>query len=237
MIAMKFFAPVIIIILSFSLTKVFSQNCKVLKAEINGTYTGECKKGKANGNGKATGTDSYNGNFVTGLPHGKGTYTWANGNVYNGEFLNGKKEGKGILVIKRENLKDSTVEGFWENDKYVGKTGGPWRLIYKSKLINEVEVEKKNDKFHRITFVITNTSGGAKDIEGGEMERLKVDEVQAITGQFGRLSHNDIHAKKTESYIDDINFPIRMKVIIGSEEIEFEFKEEASYIISLRINI
>ena len=170
--ARKLLAPATLITLSFSLTKVSSQNCKVLKAEINGSYTGECKKGKANGKGKAVGTDSYDGDFVAGLPHGKGTYTWPNGNVFNGEFLNGKKEGKGILVVKRENLKDSTIEGFWENDKYVGKAGAPWRMIYKSKLINEVEVEKKNDKFHRITFVITNTSGGAKDIEGGEMERL-----------------------------------------------------------------
>ena len=235
--AFKLFTPVILVALSFSPAKIFSQTCKVLKAEICGIYTGECKKGKAAGKGKATGTDSYDGDFVAGLPHGKGTYTWANGNVFNGEFLNGKKEGKGILVIKRENLKDSTVEGYWENDRYIGKTGAPWRMIYKSKLINEVEVEKKNDKFHRITFVITNTSGGAKDIEGGEMERLKVDEVQAITGQFGRLSHNDMHAKKTESYIDDINFPFRFKAMIGSEEIEFELREEASYVISLRINI
>ncbi len=235
--ALTLFTPVILLALFLSTTKIFSQNCKVLKAEISGNYTGGCKKGKASGKGKATGTDSYDGDFVAGLPHGKGTYTWANGNVFNGDFLNGKKEGKGILVIKRENLKDSTVEGFWENDKYIGRNGAPWRLIYKSKLINEVEVEKKGDKYHRITFVIINTSGGAKDIEGGEMERLKVDEVQAITGQFGRLGHNDIHAKKTESYIDDINFPFRFKAMIGSEEIEFEFREEASYVISLRINI
>lgn len=235
--AFTLFTPVILVALSLSPAKIFSQNCKVLKAEISGIYTGECKKGKAAGKGKAIGTDSYDGDFVAGLPHGRGTYTWANGNVFNGEFLNGKKEGKGILVIKRENLKDSTVEGYWENDRYIGKTGAPWRMIYKSKLINEVEVEKKNDKFHRITFVITNTSGGAQDVTGEEMERLKVDEVQAITGQFGRLSHNDIHAKKTESYIDDINFPFRFKAMIGSEEIEFEFREEASYVISLRINI
>ena len=34
---------------------------------LKGTYTGECKKGKANGRGKAVGTDTYEGFFKTGL--------------------------------------------------------------------------------------------------------------------------------------------------------------------------
>jgi len=33
---------------------------------IKGTYTGDCKKGKASGKGKAIGTDTYKGDFKTG---------------------------------------------------------------------------------------------------------------------------------------------------------------------------
>lgn len=33
---------------------------------------------------------------MNGKPHGKGVYTWANGEVYEGEWVNGLKEGQGI---------------------------------------------------------------------------------------------------------------------------------------------
>ena len=75
-------------------TNVLAQ-CEVKLDEIKGTYEGGCKKGKAEGSGKAVGTDTYEGEFKKGLPHGEGTYTWANGNVFRGLFKKGKKEGKG----------------------------------------------------------------------------------------------------------------------------------------------
>ena len=62
---------------------VFAQ-CEVIPDDIKGTYDGECKKGKANGFGKAVGTDTYEGEFKKGFPHGKGTYTWGNGNIFTG---------------------------------------------------------------------------------------------------------------------------------------------------------
>ena len=42
---------------------VKAQNCKVLMSSIAGTYEGGCEKDKANGRGKSSGTDSYEGNF------------------------------------------------------------------------------------------------------------------------------------------------------------------------------
>ena len=84
--------------------------------------------------------------------------------------------------------------------------------------------------------MITNTSGGSKLVEGDEMPRLKVDEVIPQRGNFGRLFVNDIHAKKTESLIEDINFPFRFRAIIGTEEVEMEFVRPGNYIVTLRIN-
>ena len=43
-------------------TNVFAQ-CEVLLNDIKGTYDGNCKKGKADGFGKAVGTDTYEGEF------------------------------------------------------------------------------------------------------------------------------------------------------------------------------
>ena len=215
---------------------VTAQDCLVDIESLKGTYTGECKKGKANGKGKAAGIDRYEGDFKAGLPDGTGTYRWSNGNEFTGEFVKGLKQGKGKLTWKRDNNKDSVITGFWKKDVYAGLYEFSYTIISKSKMVTETEVEYKKDDFNRITFFITNTSGGAGMVEGNEMPKLKVDEVHAMTGAYGRLTVNDNHVKKTESIIDDVRFPFRMKAIIGNEEVEIEFREAGSYTISLRIN-
>src|SRR5437868_10788313 len=82
------------------LTSLFSQDCAVEKESLKGIYTGDCKNGKANGNGKSVGTDTYEGDFKSGLPDGRGTYVWINGNQYTGKFVKGLKEGKGLIALK-----------------------------------------------------------------------------------------------------------------------------------------
>ena len=94
--------------------------CKVLMSGISGTYSGECKKGLANGNGVAQGTDHYEGHFTKGLPDGQGTYTWPNGSCFQGEWLKGFKNGIGKMVY-RTLTGDSIVTGYWEKDNYKGK--------------------------------------------------------------------------------------------------------------------
>ena len=37
------------------------ETCKVLQTSIEGTYTGDCAGGKANGKGKSVGIDRYDG--------------------------------------------------------------------------------------------------------------------------------------------------------------------------------
>ena len=72
-------------------------DCKVLLDSLKGSYDGDCKSGKASGNGKAVGINSYEGEFKNGLPEGKGKYTWSNGDYYYGSWKKGQKEGKGEL--------------------------------------------------------------------------------------------------------------------------------------------
>lgn len=203
---------------------------------LKGTYTGDCKKGKANGKGKAVGMDTYEGTFKSGLPDGEGIYTWSNGNRYNGQFAGGMKEGYGTMLYKRVNAKDSIVEGHWIKDIYAGRGENPYRLIYKSKMVNDLEVEYKNDGFSKITFFITNTSGGSLAVDGEETSRMKVDEVDLLSGTYERLFVNNNHAKKTESILEDVVYPIRFKAIIGEEQVEMEFKKPGSYVITLRVN-
>jgi hypothetical protein len=215
---------------------VFAQDCVVEKESLKGSYSGDCRNGKANGKGKAVGTDSYEGEFKSGQPEGDGTYTWDNGNRYTGKFVKGLRDGKGTMFYKRTNAPDSIVEGFWKKDAYVGKYEKPYVVYFRSKSVTEVQVESKKNSFKQITFFVTNTSGGGTSVDGGEIPKMKVDDIELTRGSYGRTLANSDHVKKTEMILYDVVFPIRMKVTIGSEQVEIEFNEEASYNVNVRIN-
>jgi len=101
--------------------QLFAQSeCKVLLKDLQGTYTGDCKKGLAHGEGTAKGKDTYSGEWKKGLPNGHGKYTWATGETYEGEWSKGMKNGYGVYQFKYKN-KDTLVEGIWKNDIYQGK--------------------------------------------------------------------------------------------------------------------
>jgi hypothetical protein len=102
--------------LLFNPVKAQLSTCKVVMPSISGTYSGGCKRGLAHGKGTAQGIDFYEGQFVKGLPSGKGTYKWKDGPYYEGEWKNGVREGKGKMVYQ-----DSLVTGYWKNDKYIGE--------------------------------------------------------------------------------------------------------------------
>ena len=87
-------------------------NCKVLVEALKGSYTGDCKDGKANGQGKAVGSDTYEGEFKLGLPEGSGTYIWADKSVYAGYMKKGLMDGSGELTYRMPSGKDSVVTGF-----------------------------------------------------------------------------------------------------------------------------
>jgi hypothetical protein len=116
----------------FATVSMIAQNCEVDKETLKGSYTGDCKKGKAHGKGKAIGIDTYEGEFKNGLPDGIGIYTWGNNNIYNGAFSKGLKEGKGKMILKLSDSKDSTIEGFWKKDSYIGRNEKPWVVYSKS---------------------------------------------------------------------------------------------------------
>ena len=129
----------------FSGSIIYAQNdCKVLKPELSGSYTGGCKKGLAHGKGLAVGIDSYEGRFSKGLPNGSGTYRWADGAVYKGGWSKGNRDGKGSMIYPTDGL-DSVVTGFWKNDKYIGKEIIPQFRVTKNQGINRYSIRKINE--------------------------------------------------------------------------------------------
>ncbi len=119
----------IIFILQSSL--LFAQgDCKVLVPDLQGTYIGKCKKGLAQGKGKAVGKDSYEGSFRKGYPHGEGVYKWHTGEIYDGRWKMGERDGEGVYTYQ-VNGRDTIQQGIWENDKYIGFKPIPPKVIHK----------------------------------------------------------------------------------------------------------
>lgn len=133
----------IIFLMTLAISISYSQeeNCKVLKPELALNYTGKCKKGLADGKGIATGTDTYEGMFKSGLPHGYGLYKYADGAVYEGNFKNGMKNGIGKLTFINLD-KDSTFTGIWADDKLVKKTLPPQYKIVRTSNVQRYSVQK-----------------------------------------------------------------------------------------------
>jgi hypothetical protein len=91
-----------------STTQVHHTGCYVADSALWGRYTGPCKNKKADGKGVAVGRDRYEGSFVQGVMHGKGTNYWSDGDRYTGEFRNGKAHGKGAFISRSGEKKSGT---------------------------------------------------------------------------------------------------------------------------------
>lgn len=221
-----------LLLLSFC---VYSQTCEVDRASLKGTYTGDCKKNKAHGKGKAIGIDTYEGDFKNGLPDGQGTYTWSNKTVFEGKYVKGLREGKGIMTFKKEGRQDSIIEGYWKKDAYIGQHEKPWLVHSKTGSVRNVEVEFTPDKLYRVKVIITNTTGGVTGL-GGQMPQYKVDNLVLLKGSYQRQNSLESHYKSTETTFLDVLFPFRVKLQMQKEEVELELFEEGSYIVTISIN-
>jgi hypothetical protein len=139
-------------------------NCKVLKPEIATTYSGECKKGLANGNGVAAGTDKYDGKFKDGLPQGNGTYQYANGDVYVGDFKEGMRSGNGKFTFRFLG-RDSTYLGMWKEDKLVKKIVPAAYLVSQKQNLQRYTVQKVKAG-NRVMFSFMQNGGNNRSVSG-----------------------------------------------------------------------
>jgi len=135
--------------ISVSIVMAQKQDCEVRQIGISKEYNGECKKGLAHGSGVASGElGTYNGNFTKGLPSGNGKMEYVNGQSYDGEWKLGLKNGKGVMTIS----KDSTLIGFWKEDKYIGEYEYPYKILSTYGSIR-VSIRKVGDDGNKIDLV------------------------------------------------------------------------------------
>ncbi len=165
--------------------------CKVIVPNLSGTYQGGCKKGLASGNGVAQGIDRYEGKFVRGLPDGKGTYTWASGEIYEGEWKNGLREGRGEMVYR-----DSVVSGYWSEDKYVGK-----KLIPPYRIITSMSVSRAT-----ITQTIGTIDGVIIRIMRGGTDNPAIEDFTLAYDSGSEYRNGNYYG------IQNTRFPLTVKV-------------------------
>lgn len=191
--------------------KVLAQSkCTVLLESISGTYEGDCKKGKAHGNGKAIGTDTYAGAFKKGQPDGFGIYTWANGNIYSGEWKKGKKEGKGELVFAEGANKEKMV-GYWSDDEYIGTEKYPYKLMSNSSKVTKVNFKRLGGEENKIIVylnVLQKSEGSPKF------------NVQVTEGQFGR-----VQTLSRSGEILNVSYPFRGRISFTGSGAKGEFAD------------
>ncbi|MFY9151621.1 MAG: hypothetical protein WAO52_06395 [Prolixibacteraceae bacterium] len=171
------------------------QNCKVLKPEIAAKYTGECKKGLANGKGIAEGTDLYDGKFKNGLPHGKGLYRYANGEIYEGDFKNGMKDGNGKFSFKYLG-KDSSYSAVWKEGHFIKKITPPPYQIIQSLYVARSTVMKVGEG-NRIMFTFMQNG---------------TDNYSITDLSFAGNAGTSLNIGRDQGY-DNISFPFTCKVM------------------------
>lgn len=214
---------------------VRSQECLVLADSLQGKYTGECKNGKAEGQGKAEGSDSYEGEFKAGLPHGVGKYSWRNGNSYTGKWQKGNREGKGIMVYKINNNQDSIVEGFWKKDKFLSLYERPYKLISNTVHITSIAAKKLTDKYNQLEIVVDSETGKQVTSYGGENAAPQLTDITIINGAYVRLVKNPNLGKKISYTLEDVTFPFRAIFTIGNDALEIEFFEAGKWSLDMRL--
>ncbi|HUP93452.1 MAG TPA: hypothetical protein VM164_01000 [Burkholderiales bacterium] len=102
--------------------------CKVLDPELQGSFTGACKDGFAEGPGEARGTAYYRGEFQAGRKHGRGIKSWpSSGDRYEGDFVDDRKEGTGTYSWgRRSPSPGEKYTGQWLKDRRHGEGTYEW---------------------------------------------------------------------------------------------------------------
>lgn len=226
----------IFIALLFTSQILLAQNapCSVLLDSIKGSYVGDCKNGKADGDGKSAGTDTYEGSFKNGLPDGKGKYTWKNGDYYFGGWKKGFKEGKGELHLPVNGI-DSVIYGYWKKDMYKGQYENPYVIHNSSSDVGRVEVTKiSNAKISSITLNVESLVGGGSIFSSG-VQLTVMTSLEVTRGSYMSKSTNTL-TNKTITTFQGVIFPFRARCSFGASMFEIEIFQEGDWNINLPIN-
>jgi hypothetical protein len=210
-------------------------DCKVMTDPLKGTYEGACEGGKANGQGKATGIDSYEGWFVNGYPEGKGMYTWKDGHYYVGQFKKGKLNGMGDMYFESAGGNDSIITGYWEKDKYKGLYEKPYIVHNTTTDIARVGVSKVSDKASNISVTVTDLRSNFGLYNNSLTTTTVMTSHTIIQGIFMNKTVNTLTNSQITTF-KDVSFPFRATFYFGNSSVDIELLEPGDWAIEVPIN-
>lgn len=236
------------ILFILSSVNLLAQPCSVNVDSLKGQYIGDCKKGKANGKGTATGVDTYTGEFKNGYPDGYGKYTWKNGSRYDGYWKSGLFDGQGTLFNTRDTTKADSVgviKGFWKKGKYVGHYEHPYSLTLLTNGITDFSIRKSGNENSEITLYVKSTTAGGADLATNFLPKIVLSNIQLYEGRFEEQQNDESYSNTTNKYIlKKITFPFyavfSFKLSASAwtnrtEQISVKISENNSYIIQLNM--
>ncbi|MFZ4056508.1 MAG: hypothetical protein ACOYKE_00145 [Ferruginibacter sp.] len=219
-----------------------AQECFVGVEALKGTYSGDCKKGKANGIGTAIGIDTFIGHFKNGYPNGQGKYTWKNGDVYEGSWKNGVFEGYGIFI--QQSTPDSITKfaGYWEKGKYKGDFEHPYMVSFLTNNFSDFNIRKQDELKSQISFTIKNSTAGGSAIDNPVLPKCMLTDIQIITGNFeDKLTDTSTHIA-SRYILRKVIFPftaiLTFEIVgkkISVERAKLEINEKGNWLIYVNI--
>ena len=226
----------ILLLISFIIKSASSQSidCKVLLDSLKGTYEGGCVNGKANGQGKAVGINSYEGEFKNGLPEGTGKYTCGSGDYYYGSWKKGLKDGKGELHLF-EDGKETLITGYWKKDNYRGEYENAYVINNVTPEIGRVQISKVGNNERVLAITVENLVGGGSLNSSKFQTSTTMTAHQITRGSYVSKSTSTLTNREVTTF-RGIIFPFRAIFNFGTSMIDIEIFEEGGWDVFIPIN-
>ena len=202
------FLPLMSLLLFTSANQLLAQDCKVLEPNLEGVYTGDCK-------------------------NGKGEMTDDQGILFKGNFKKGKRDGEGILY-----LKDSTQNGFWKNDKYIGLYESPYKVVNKTFMVSSLSVTYDNPNTsnnNTIELNVESVSGGNYSVLQGEIPKPVLKESIFHKGSYLQMISVTNEQKRNTYIFQNTTYPADVIFKINNEEVEVLFNEVKNYKVNIKL--
>lgn len=211
--------------------------CKVTVQLLEGSYTGDCKHGLANGKGEANGFNRYVGSFKDGKPDGEGIYYFADSVFYTGSFQDGIKEGKGEMHYVRGGKADSVVKGFWSADEYRGKKYITYAFTT-TEQFDVTDITPSNATGNTLTIEIGTTSGSPNgEPTGASGFILRLSNITSPTNSILKTVSKYESSFKSYATYQLISFPCKVfGTLSNGETFELEMYKAANWKVSLYKN-
>ncbi len=223
---------------------LFAQQCKVIPDSLQGTYTGGCKNGLANGQGTVIGVNSYTGRFKNGYPDGTGKYIWKNGSWYDGKWKKGVYEGKGTLHLVGPDSTSREFAGFWHEGTFVGTQSKPYIINSMTNRVSQVSIHTGHGSaLGDIIITVYDILNDAPTLDApnagkrsNTLPKQKLTDIQVQSGTFTNMVTDDRSSNYNNIYkLYGVVYPIHLLLTFQTEQVDFEIFEKGKWDIFVQL--